>query len=168
MPIADLTDDQLDNMESNYRGAKKTEGGIYSLSEVLLEKLRRNPSPFGVVEVARKIVELASISKDGLVTYGDLWKHFRPTTPWQANHSRRMVAHSLGRVIYYCVTNGLPLLTVLVVRGDSRRLSKQAIQNIYDEAKALGVNVGLDPKAFVDNQLVLARTVKLETLPNRS
>ena len=69
MPISDLTDDQLDNMESNYRGAKKIEGGIYSLSEILLEKLRRKPSPFGVVEVARKIVELASISKDGLVTY---------------------------------------------------------------------------------------------------
>jgi hypothetical protein len=35
MPIADLTDKQLDNMEANYRRANKTEGGIYACSSSL-------------------------------------------------------------------------------------------------------------------------------------
>jgi hypothetical protein len=43
MGIEQLSDEQLDTFESNYRKAKKTEGGKYSLSEILLEKLRRKP-----------------------------------------------------------------------------------------------------------------------------
>jgi hypothetical protein len=73
MPISDLSDTELDRFEASYRRAHKTEGGKYSLSEILLEKRRRAPSVFGVREVAAKIVELATLSDDGLVTYGDIW-----------------------------------------------------------------------------------------------
>ena len=44
MPISDLSDDQLENLEQNYRRAGQLDGGTYSLAEVLLEKLRRTPS----------------------------------------------------------------------------------------------------------------------------
>jgi hypothetical protein len=168
MPISDLSDAQLDNLEANYRKANKTDGGIYPLSDILLEKLRRRPTAFGVVEVARKILELAKTSDDGLLTYGDIWKAFNPNTPWKANYSRRVVADSLYRVIHYCVTNHLPVLTVLVVRGSSRKLSPQAIQNIYDECRALGVDVGLEPKAFVEKQVALTRAIKVQCLPKAS
>lgn len=41
MPISDLSNQELDQFEANYRRTKKTEGGKYSLSEILLEKNRR-------------------------------------------------------------------------------------------------------------------------------
>ena len=43
MPISDLSDRELDHLEASYRRASKTEGGKYSLSEILLEKKRRGP-----------------------------------------------------------------------------------------------------------------------------
>lgn len=59
MFLEQLSDEQLDAFESNYRKAKKTEGGKYSRSEILLERLRRKPSVFGTRQVAAKISELA-------------------------------------------------------------------------------------------------------------
>jgi hypothetical protein len=38
MGIEQLSDEQPDTFESNYRKAKKTDGGKYSLSEILLER----------------------------------------------------------------------------------------------------------------------------------
>jgi hypothetical protein len=165
VPISDLSDDELDRFEAAYRRANKTEGGKYSLSEILLEKKRRKPSAFGVRDVAAKIVELAAASDDGFVTYGDIWNAFRPDTPWEGHKTLRIVADSLGRVIYYCVRNRLPILTVLVVRASNRKLSSKAVENIYRECRELGVEVGLDPKAFVENQIRLSRVVIIHQLP---
>ena len=47
MPISDLSDRELDHFEASYRRANKTEGGKYSLSEILLEKKRRRLGAFG-------------------------------------------------------------------------------------------------------------------------
>src|ERR1700686_3429055 len=117
MSIEDLTDDQLENFAANYRRSKRTEGGKYTLSEILLEQRRRSPSPFGTREIAAKILELARQSNDGFLTYGELWQSFRPDSPWLGNGTQRIVAHSLSRVIGYCVRHKLPIITVLVVRG---------------------------------------------------
>jgi hypothetical protein len=168
MPIADLSDSDLDHFEANYRRANRTEGGKYSLREILLEKRRRKFSAFGVREVAAKIIELAALSDDGLVTYGDIWKAFRPDTPWEGHKTRRIVSDSLYRVIHYCVTNRLPILTVLVVQGSNRKLSSKAIENIFTECRELGVDVGLDPKAFVDKQITLSRAFPVDSLPDDS
>jgi hypothetical protein len=168
MPISDLSNKELDRFEASYRRANRTEGGKYSLSEILLEKRRRKPSEFGVREVAAKIIELAALSADGLVTYGDIWNAFRPGMPWEGHKTLRIVADSLYRVIHYCVTNKLPILTVLVVRGSNRRLTSEAIENIFNECRELGIDVGLDPKAFVDRQVKLSRAVVLDTLPTDS
>src|SRR5437764_4017879 len=111
MPISGLSDTELDRFEASYRRANRTEGGKYSLSEILLEKRRRTPSAFGVREVAAKIIELAALSDDGLVTYGDIWNAFRAGVPWEGHKTLRIVADSLSRVIHYCVTNQLPILT---------------------------------------------------------
>jgi hypothetical protein len=166
MPISDLSDKELENFEAAYRRKNKIEGGKYSLSEILLEMKRRKPSAFGVREVAAKILELASASPDGLVTYGELWAAFRPDIPWSGHKTLRIVADSLGRVIHYCVTNGLPIVTVLVVQASNRRLSSDAIKNISTECRELGVPVGPDPKAFVDDQVRLARAILPQQLPN--
>jgi hypothetical protein len=152
MPISDLTDHQLDRFEANYRQKNKTEGGIYSLSEIMLEKRRRKPSEFGVREVAAKIIELAAASEDGLVTYSDLWSAFRGD-PWTGHKSLKIISNSLDRVIYYCVTNRLPILTVLVVQKHTRALSRKAVEGIYESCRDLGVDVGLDPTAFVEQEI---------------
>jgi hypothetical protein len=165
MPITDLTDQELDQFERNYRRQNRSEGGIYTLSEVLLEKKRRRPSPFGVREVAAKIVELAAQSHDGLLTYGDIWHAFRPNVPWEGNYSQKIVADCLNRVIHYCVTNRLPILTVLVVRSNNRRLTLDAIENIVLECKELGIETGLDSSAFIQEQIALSRNVVAENLP---
>jgi len=165
MGIEQLTDEQLDAFESNYRRARKTEGGKYSLSEILLEKLRRKPAVFGTRQVAAKIIELAQQSADGLCTYGQIWSEFRPNTPWEGHKTLAVVASSLGRVVHYCVTNNLPILTTLVVQTGTRRLSHEAIQNIYNECRELGVSVGPDPEAFVRTQAELARRLALHDLP---
>jgi hypothetical protein len=151
-----------------YRRAQKTEGGIYSLSEVLLEQMRRKLGIFGGREGAAKIIEMAGRSADGFVTYLELWKAFRPDVTWEAYKSLRPISDSLDRVIHYCVTNRLPILTVLVVRTDNRRLSSQAVKNIFNSCRELGVDVGFDPKEFVDKQIELSRAVVVEELPEES
>jgi hypothetical protein len=168
MLISDLTDHQLDVLEANYRRAKKTEGGKYSLSDVLLEKKRRKPSAFGVRELAAKIIEMVRLSHDGFVTYLEIWKAFRPDVPWEGHKSLRLMSDSLDRVIHYCVTNRLPILTVLVVRTDTRTLTREAVEGICNSCRELGVDVGLDPKEFVDKQMELSRAVSVESLPKNN
>ncbi|MDA9478910.1 hypothetical protein XI03_31385 [Bradyrhizobium sp. CCBAU 65884] len=165
MNVDELTDEQLDTFEANYRRVNKTEGGKYSLSEILLEKLRRKPTAFGTREVAAKILELARGSDDGLCTYGQIWSEFRPNAPWEGHKTLSIVASSLGRVVHYCVTNDLPILTTLVVQTGTRQLSEKAIQNIYNDCRELGVRVGPDPDAFVRKQVDLARALAISDLP---
>src|ERR1700687_4789613 len=168
MSIDDLTNDQLKTLAENYRRKNRTEGGKYSRKEVLLEQRRRSPSPFGTREVAAKIVELARESNDGFLTYGELWRSFRPDLPWSGHGTQQIVAQSLFRVIGYCVRHQLPIITVLVVRGTSRRLSAEAIQNIYNECKELGVETGPHPEAFVNDQIKKAKALALYDLPDES
>ena len=68
-------------------------------------------------------------------------------------------------MIHYCVTNQLPILTVLVVRGSNRRLTSEAVNNIFNECKELGIDVGTNPKTFVDEQIRLSRAVAIDRLP---
>jgi hypothetical protein len=153
MPIQQLSDQQLENMAANYRRSNRTEGGIYSLREVLLEQRRRSPCPFGTRELAAKILESSRASNDGFVTYGELWQSFRPHSPWSGHATQQIVANGLTRVLGYCVQNHLPMITVLVVRGENRQLSDAAVKNINDECKELGVDAGLNPRAFVEREI---------------
>lgn len=165
MGIANLDDRGLKAMIANYEKRGVTEGGKYSLAECLLERMRRKESPIPHVELARAILRRAKESGDGRVTYLDLWKEFRPGVEWKGNASIRDVGQSLSRVIEYCVRNGLPLITVLVVQTGSRRLAPSAIQAIYDDARKLGVNVGAVPGEFVEKETVRSLELIGEDLP---
>jgi hypothetical protein len=163
--ISEWKDDELSSLESRYRERGLTEGGVYTLAEIRLEQRRRSPNPFGVRETAVKILELAAASGDGLTTYGELWSAFRPNEAWKGNASVSVMSKALDRVIAYCVDNRLPIISTLVVRTGSRSLSDQAVQNIYEEVKALGVDVGLDAAAFVLGQTDQSRKLLPDTLP---
>lgn len=159
MGIGGLSDPEIVTNIRNYRKAGKEVGGKYSLAELLLEQRRRIPSPFPPCDVAKAIVELASQSPDGLVTYKELWHCFEPELSWQGHASQGKLGKALGRVIALCVDEGWPILTTLVVRTDNRKHSAKAIENIYDEAKALNLEVGLVPMKFVADQQSKSRNV---------
>jgi hypothetical protein len=122
---------------------KATKGGEISLKEIV----------FGTREVAAKILELSRQSNDGFLTYEELWWSFLPDFSWSGNSSQKFVTQSLFRVIGYCVRYQLPIITVLVVRATDRRLSAEAVQNIYQKCKELGVETGPHPEAFVSDQI---------------
>lgn len=165
MAIEDLTNEQLKTLEENYVRANKTEGGKYSLYEVRVERRRRSPSPFETRQVAQKIIEMARNAPDGLVTYGAIWKAFRPNEKWVGHNPRSIMSNTLGRVISYCVRNRLPILTVLVVQASTKRLSPEAIKNICEECQSLGVDIGPDRQTFVDQQAAAARALIAAALP---
>jgi hypothetical protein len=120
--IENLKDSQIADNIRRYRERKLTEGGPYSLADLLAEQARRSPSPFEVVPMVEAIIAYSKKSEDGLVTYGELWKEFTGL-PWVGNHSQQQVANALGRVIHYCRRNDMPILTTLVVQGSSRALA---------------------------------------------
>ncbi|QEL21929.1 hypothetical protein FQV39_04545 [Bosea sp. F3-2] len=165
MTIADLTAKELGNLEANYVRLGKTTGGKYSLHEVRLEKLRRQPNPFGTRESFIKIIELAKVSTDAKLTYGDLWSAFRPNEKWKGQGTATIVKQALGRVAAYCVDHGLPIVTVLVVHSANRELSAKAKENIFNAARDLGVDVGANPEAFVERQIVGAMKISTDDLP---
>ena len=157
MQLSELSEQQLNAFIKNYEASGKTEGGIFPLADLKLEKLRRNKPAFPPRDVADAIVRLARVSSDGLVSYKQIWEVFRPDRTWIGNAPRAEMAKALGSVIAYCVDNKLPILTTLVVRAGSRSQSDEAIDNIYNEAKSLGVDVGISPKAFVLEEQAAAR-----------
>ncbi len=165
MALEDLTDRQVNSFIANYERSGKAEGGKFSLSELLLEKQRRIVSPFPPAETAKTIVEMAQASKDGLVTYKEVWQKFRPNAVWTGNAPRAEMAKALGRVIAYCIDNKLPILTALVVKGSTRSHSPEAVQNICNEARSYGIDVGTDPYGFVKSQQDRSRSLIVETLP---
>jgi hypothetical protein len=168
MPIENLTDDDLENFVANYRHKERTEGGLYSLAELSIEQCRRSPCPFGTREVAAKILELSRQSDDGVLTYGELWKSFRPDSPWVGYSTQQIVGQSLRRVVGYCVQHKLPIITVLVVNGTNRMLTEEAKDNIYNECKELGVETGPHRDVFVEDQIGKAKALALHDPPDES
>ena len=165
MPISNLSDADLSAFAENYRRAGKTEGGKYTLIEILMEERRRLPSFQSPRTITQRIVELAKISPDKRVSYGELWSSFNPDLKWEGHKTQKIVRDALARVIHYCVEKHLPIVTVLVVRQGPRTLTADAIQNIYDECKALGVDVGLDPVAFVTTETDRSQRLASGDLP---
>ena len=82
------------------------------------------------------------------------------------NASIKKIAKDLIAAVHYCVVNNLPIVTVLVVQTQTRDLSDQAIQNIYNEAAELGVNTGPEPAKFITDQKIASLKLNRTTLPD--
>ena len=164
-PIVEISDLDLARFVKNYEEQEKSEGGIYKLSELLVERLRRTPTRQSPRDVFRFIIENASASNDGKTTYRDVWNFLSPGEVWKGNHSIKVVGGTLGAVIAYSVQNGLPIVSTLVVQSGNRKLSDRAIHNIYEECRQFGVNVGLVPAEFVASEAERAHALNLSDLP---
>jgi hypothetical protein len=162
--VEELTDEQLENIVNNYERNNVSVGGPYSLRQVKLEQLRRINPAFPPRDVAKFIIERSNQSDDGFVTYLDIWKHFKPQEPWHGHKSLREIMNVLGAVVHFCVNNNLPVITSLVVRTNTRKQTENAVENMYEEAKKFGMNVGLVAADFVSQQQSESRQLDLVTL----
>lgn len=167
MGIEVLTVSQLKDNVRRYREQGVTTGGHYSLAELLQELNNRvKPGAFGTVETARKIIELSGQSTDGLISYGDLWKAFRPNEPWSVFKSRKAVTDALAQVGYYCVRHKLPLIITLVVNAGKNALTDKAKSNIYEFWTDRGLESDGDRDAFITRQQELSRQLTATHLPD--
>ena len=164
MGIRDLSDKELENFLGNYRRAGEMEGGKYTLLELQKEQARRN-SVFSGKDVATRILTLAQPSDDCLTTYLDLWNGLYPDRDWIGNDSQRRIMADLDPAIIYCIEHELPIVTVLVVPRATRRLTENAIKNIYNRCRELGVQTGPIATEFVDRQRVAACNLDISRLP---
>jgi hypothetical protein len=160
-PLDEWTDAKLQALVDNYRRNGVEEGGVYPLSELLLEQRRRLVPEVPVTRVVDCILELSRKSRDGLVTYGEVHAELFPGQEWLGNASQRKMSLILDRVIGFCVEKKLPLVSVLVVRQSPRRLDPSAKTHIVSTAKSLAFDVG-DSETFLQRQveeaLALARS----------
>ena len=155
--IEEYSDQELFNLENNYISKNLTEGGIFSLYEIRLEILNRGTKEFSGKFIVEKIIELIKNSEKNLITYGALWESLNPGKPWKGNDSQRRVGKYLGKAVYYCIQNRLPIYTCAVVNGNTNALTEKAIQNIFNECTRLGMDTGPIPGNFVENQMELIR-----------
>lgn len=165
MDIEDLTDKDLENFIQNYRAKGVVEGGIFSLAELMLEKLRRGGGSISGREITIRILELAQKTPDGLITYGELWKSLYPEKDWVGHANVKAIGADLGSSVHYCVLHGLPVVSVLVTRQGTRKLSDKAMCNIYDECKELGVDTGPSHTDFVQRQAEQALKLTASEIP---
>jgi len=163
--IEELSEVELSRFIRNYQASDKSEGGIFQLSELLVERLRRTPTIKSPRDVFKFVVEAASAATDGQTTYQEVWGFLQPGEPWKGNHSIKVVGGTLGAVIAYCVQNELPIVSTLVVQSGNRKLSDRAVQNIYNDCKLYGVNVGPIAEKFVARETQRARELNLRDLP---
>ena len=164
-PVEKLSDSELKAIEENYRKKEAVEGGPYPLSIVLLERLRRRPCELNPRLVSEFIINQSKKELDQLITYGQIWDHFLPDQKWTGHKSLKLISDVLYKIVYLCVINNVSIITTLVVQANIRTLSDEAIQNIYHTAKELGVSVGSDPCAFVENHRRNSLVLNSEDLP---
>lgn len=167
MGIEALTVSQIKDNVRRYREKGVATGGPFSLAELLQElNSRVKPGAFGTVETARKIIELSGKSTDGLVTYGDIWKAFRPDEPWSVYKSRKAVIDALAQVGFYCVRHKIPLIITLVVNAGKNALTDKAKSNIYDAWTERGLTSDSDRDTFIETQQNLSRQLTAGQLPD--
>ena len=153
-PISAYSDAELDSLEHNYRKSARISGGAYTLHEVMNEKSKRATGGLGGKQLVSLILELSCQSQDGFTTYADLWAALYPAKPWCGNKTVRAIMEVMDIAILHCVDNGLPIVTTLIVRSDTRKQSANAVTNIYNAARMYGVAVGTSEEDFVTMQIL--------------
>lgn len=166
--LKDLTDDQLSIFIGRYRERKLTEGGVFTLAELLREARRRNGTGFNAPKIGTLILNLCQSSSDGFATYGELFERIYPGEKWIGHKSLGLITKALDSVITYCFENNLPVITVLIVNSANRQLTAEAKNNIYTVCRELGFDTGIDCEAFIKNQITRSLQLRNQELPEIS
>lgn len=155
-PVSKLTDAELATVEGRLVEQGLTESPYHTLADVRRERLCRATKGLDGGEVVGHILALAAASRSYLTTYGALHASLWPGEVWSAYKSIGKIKKALGAAILYCVENGLPCLTTLVVHANTGCLAELATRNIYDTLKGLGVEVGDSVEDYVLEQTLAA------------
>jgi hypothetical protein len=158
-PVSKLTDAELANLEENFVKKGVTESPNYKLKDVRREILRRATKGLDGGEVVSHILALAAASRDYLTTYGALHSKLWDNKRFIGHHSMNETMTALRAAAIYCVKNGLPCMTTLVVEAKTRSLSPRAAFNIVETLKGLGVEVGANVEDYVLEQTLAAMDV---------
>lgn len=163
--LAKISDSALKDLIARMREAQDTSKAPYTLAQLLMEEGRRTRvGAFPTIEAAQKVLELAQSSPDGLTTYKEVYHAFRPDAEWKGNAPQNEVTNALGRVGVFCIANGLPLISTLVVNSGTRDLTEDARNNLYNFARERGVDVGSDRDTFIAHHQERARQVAVESI----
>jgi hypothetical protein len=158
-PVGKLTDAQLQALEHNFVEKSALASKHYILKDIRRELLRRATAGIDGGEVVRVILSLAGKSPDCFTTYGELHAKLWADKRFVGHGSMTKVKKALGAAILYCVQNGLPCVTTLVVQAGERTLSERASVNICDTLRGLGVEVGSNIEEYVLEQTLAAMDV---------
>lgn len=153
-----LSDKQISTMIDNYRRAEKSEGGVFTLAELLIEQSQRIDSGQPPRAIVDAICRLSRESDDGLTSYKSIWTEFYPDKDFVGNSTQKIVGKMLGSAAGYCAHNGLPALTTLVVPHNTRQLTDKAMENIHLGWQEFGRDVGSqDPRTFCEAEVIKAK-----------
>ena len=158
-PVSKLTDAELATVEDRLVEQGLTESPYHTLADVRRERLRRATKGLDGGEVVGHILALAAASRDYLTTYGALHSKLWDNKRFIGHHSMNETMTALRAAAIYCVKNGLPCMTTLVVEAKTRSLSPRAAFNIVETLKDLGVDVGDSVEDFVLEQTLAAMDV---------
>jgi len=156
-PITFLYENELSNIENNYRRKGQTAGGPWSLSEVLQERAIRNPNPDNPEAVIHVILGDCACSPTGRISYKDLWDMMAPKRKWHRVVSRKVVSEAMKRVIEFCVYHQLPVFAFLVGEEGGEYLSDADIEFGSSCCRLLECDVGPNPAAFAVKELKRAQ-----------
>lgn len=165
MPIEHLNDHEISQLETRIV-ASQGAGQDHSLSAVLSVKLSRQAPDFSGRDVTRLILAKSQESHDGLVTYKELWQSCYPGKNWLGQNSVNTIMKILGHAVNYCLDNGLPIVTSIVVRKDSRDNSAKAKNNMFEATIARRtLPPGMGPEAFVTREKTATRQMSPYNIP---
>ncbi len=156
--INSLSDKQIKVMIANYRRLSRVDGGIFSLSELLVEQSKRIPAEQTPREIVDAICRISRESIDGLTSYKVIFSYFYPERNFVGHACLKLVGNMLGIASGYCAANCLPALTTLVVPDKTRQLTQKAMENIHTGWQEFGRTVETsDARAFCEAEVIKAR-----------
>jgi len=136
---------------------------IYTLENHRMEPVRDPLIP--VREYFALILKLSSQSRDGLVTYKEVWEGCGKGE-WEGRNSMAAVAQSNIHLSYFCLGSNLPNVAALIVRQDTRAKVDSSLQYLKLGAEYKGHDVSnVTPLQYWEQEV--AKSKQLAKVVNR-
>lgn len=149
--LSRLSDKEFDRLRANRRKADSRFRSKISDDDIEADGRRR----FAIHSQAYALLlqELQQ-SSDGVITHKAAHHLFYPDKPFVGNQSDRRLGEVRDKIIQYCVANRLAILTVRIVRTDSRKVKQDAKLKIFKRCRELGYRMhAANADEFFDEQV---------------